>query len=84
MTFGGSPIRTPRRSPATGVPEKGETAPETHGTLPDALDARLREVEAASPSTDFDAVSWFWMILLGLLLPLGLITYGWLASGLAR
>ncbi len=84
MIFGGSPIRTPRRSLAKGVPNYRGTASANDGTAPDALDARLREVEAASPSVDFDAMSWFWMILLGALLPLGLIAYGWLTSGPTR
>ena len=50
---------------------------------PDMLDERLREVEAAAASTDFDLVAWIWMILLGIVFPLGLITYGWysMASG---
>jgi hypothetical protein len=47
----------------------------------DLLEARLREVEATAPSVDFDRVAWFWMILLGIALPLALIVYGWYAGG---
>jgi len=44
--------------------------------MPDTLEARLREVEAAATSGDFDRAAWFWMILLGIVIPLGLILYG--------
>ncbi len=44
------------------------------------LEARLREVEATASPVDFDRVAWFWMILLGIALPLALIVYGWYAK----
>jgi len=44
--------------------------------LPDELETRLREVEKAA-ATDFDALSWFWMLLLGLVVPCALILIGW-------
>lgn len=75
---------TPRHTAATGVAEGRGPTSEFGGPLPDALEARLREVESNAPSTDFDANSWLWMILLGALLPIGLIAYGWWATGAAR
>lgn len=50
----------------------------------DPLEERLREVDAAASTVDFDATAWFWMILLGLALPLGLIVYGWYETGGGR
>ena len=44
--------------------------------LPEELETRLRAVEKAG-ATDFDALSWFWMLLLGLVLPCALILIGW-------
>ncbi len=52
--------------------------------LPAELQARIREVQAAAPAADFDAASWFWLILLGALLPLLLIVLGWLSGRGAR
>jgi hypothetical protein len=64
----------PSSSPPAGAssaerPEPGEL-----------LEARLREVEATASPVDFDRVAWFWMILLGIALPLALIVYGWYAT----
>jgi len=50
-------------------------------SLPAELETRIREVQAAAPASDFDALSWFWMILLGALLPAALIVYGWASAG---
>jgi hypothetical protein len=50
----------------------------TRHTLPRELDARLAEVESAARHNDFDSSSWFWMILLGVVVPAGLIVAGWL------
>jgi len=41
------------------------------------LEARLAQAEAAARHNDFDARGWLWMILLGVLLPAGLIVAGW-------
>ena len=51
--------------------------------LPAELEARLAAVEAASLGADFDGVSWFWIILLGVAIPGALIITGWIygASG---
>ena len=50
------------------------------GSLPPELEARLLAVEAAAGARDFDAVSWFWMIVLGAVLPAVLIVAGWLCG----
>lgn len=50
---------------------------EEDGGQAELLEKRLREVESTASTTDFDAMGWFWMILLGVILPLGLIAYGW-------
>jgi hypothetical protein len=45
--------------------------------FPPELEARLRAVEAAAGDADFDGRSWFWMLLLGVVLPAVLIVVGW-------
>ncbi len=50
------------------------------GQLPPELEARLAAVEAAAAARDFDAASWFWMLLLGAALPAALIVAGWLCG----
>jgi hypothetical protein len=47
--------------------------------LPPQLEARIAVVESAAPTTDFDASSWFWMVLLGVAIPLILLAVGWWA-----
>jgi hypothetical protein len=47
--------------------------------LPPQLEARIAAFEHAAPAADFDAASWFWMILLGAALPLMLLAIGWWA-----
>jgi hypothetical protein len=47
--------------------------------LPPQLEARIAVVENAAPTSDFDATSWLWMILLGVALPLILLAVGWWA-----
>ena len=46
-------------------------------SLPEALAARLAAVEAHAADADFDASSWAWMALLGVLLPVVLLILGW-------
>jgi hypothetical protein len=41
------------------------------------LAARLAAVEAHGAGADFDAVSWAWMLLLGVVLPAVLLAIGW-------
>jgi len=58
---------------------KGCTTP---GEVREALDPELeRRVvaleEGAEAGADFDAASWFWMLLLGLVGPGALLVWGW-------
>jgi hypothetical protein len=49
--------------------------------VPDSLPAELRRrieaLEREPLAADFDPVSWMWLTLLGLVLPLGLLVLGW-------
>jgi len=47
--------------------------------LPPELEARIACFESAAPTSDFDAASWFWMLLLGVLIPVALLIAGWRA-----
>jgi hypothetical protein len=47
--------------------------------LPAELEARISAFERAESPGDFDFASWFWMILLGVAIPLGLLAVGWWA-----
>ena len=45
--------------------------------LPPELEARIAAFENVPPRPDFDTASWIWMILLGVVLPLLMLTVGW-------
>lgn len=45
--------------------------------LPPELEARIRALEQQASPVDFDAWSWFWMLLLGAALPAALLLVGW-------
>jgi hypothetical protein len=45
--------------------------------MPPELEARIAALENADRCEDFDAVSWVWMVLFGVLLPLALVCIGW-------
>jgi hypothetical protein len=47
--------------------------------LPPDLETRLAAFESVPTPGGFDAASWFWMILLGVVIPLGLLVLGWRA-----
>ena len=48
------------------------------GPVPPDLDARIIELEAMSGETkDFDARSWAWLVLLGVIVPIALVIIGW-------
>ena len=48
------------------------------GRLPPDLEARIVALEAVSGQTkDFDARSWAWLVLLGVILPIALLLIGW-------
>lgn len=54
-------------------PEQNTTQP-----LPPELERRIAALESGGAAgADFDARSWFWMILLGVVLPLALLLWGW-------
>ena len=69
---------TRRHFPANLVtdPESGEL-PTQMPALPQELESRLSALEAGTARADFDAFSWFWMVLLGVLLPCVLLVVGW-------
>jgi hypothetical protein len=48
-------------------------------SLAPELEARIAAFENAPPSADFDRASWFWMIILGVAIPLALLAVGWRA-----
>ena len=46
--------------------------------LPPELQERITALEdPARQGSDFDAVSWVWLILLGVIVPFGLLLWGW-------
>ena len=46
--------------------------------LPPELQERITALEdPARQGSDFDTVSWIWLILLGVVVPLGLLVWGW-------
>jgi hypothetical protein len=59
-------------------PAQGKTLSQAPALAPQ-LEARIAAVESAAPKSDFDASSWFWMILLGVAIPLILLAVGWWA-----
>jgi hypothetical protein len=44
---------------------------------PPDLEARIAAFESAAPSRVFDAASWFWIILLGIAIPIVMLAVGW-------
>ena len=78
MISGGSPTPIRSRSPAILVSE-AKAPEETPSALPPQLEARIAALEQAPDRSDFDAPSWFWMILFGLVLPLLLWVIGFRA-----
>jgi len=50
-------------------------------SLPPELDRRLAAIESgAEAGSDFDAISWVWMILIGVVLPVVLLIWGWVGQ----
>jgi hypothetical protein len=47
--------------------------------LPAELEARIAVLEREAAPSDFDALSWFWMVLIGLAIPILLLVVGWWA-----
>ena len=84
MISGGFPTPMPKPFPAAPVADAASappspTSPFSPPSLPPELEARIEEFERAAPRPDFDAASWFWMMLLGIALPLVLLVVGWRA-----
>jgi hypothetical protein len=48
-------------------------------SIPPELEARLAALEREASRTDFDSVSWFWMLVFGIAVPLVLLVVGWWA-----
>jgi hypothetical protein len=44
--------------------------------MPPELEARIAALENADRCEDFDALSWVWMVLFGIVLPLALMCIG--------
>jgi hypothetical protein len=71
---------TPKRSPAAVMTDPATgNGPLPSPLLPPDLEARLAAFESAAPPGGFDAASWFWMLLLGVAIPIGLLVLGWRA-----
>lgn len=67
-----------RHFPANLVTDPGSGGlPKQTPALPQELEARLSALEAGTARADFDGFSWFWMVLLGILLPVVLLVVGW-------
>jgi hypothetical protein len=46
--------------------------------FPPELERRISALESGDATgTDFDMVSWCWLIFLGIALPIGLLLWGW-------
>ena len=52
--------------------------PAVSESLPVELERRIAALESgAETGAEFDVASWCWLVLLGILLPLGLLLWGW-------
>ena len=68
----------PNPSPTVPGPERREPGRDAAAAaLPAELEARIALLECAADDEDFDTASWFWMLLLGLVLPAAVIALGW-------
>jgi hypothetical protein len=59
----------PQPIPQTPVPQSTPLTPQ--------LEARIAAIESAAPTSAFDHAGWFWMIVLGGVIPLALLVLGW-------
>jgi hypothetical protein len=71
---GTTAIWSPQGSQATGMRD-----PPTRRLplLPPELEERVSTLEESESGEDFDAIAWYWMILLGLIGPGVLLVVGW-------
>jgi hypothetical protein len=51
--------------------------PVIDSALPPELEARIAALEQADRGEAFDAASWLWMALFGVVLPITLVCIGW-------
>ncbi len=59
--------------------KQGRSTTTAEPPLPPELEARIAAFDRTAPPADFDARSWFWMILFGVAIPLALLGIGWWA-----
>jgi hypothetical protein len=69
---------TPRHFPVNPLPEPAHNSLPAQA-LPAELEARLAALETGASRSDFGGLSWFWMILIGIVIPLLLLAIGWWA-----
>lgn len=69
------PIR--RHFRASVLAEIGAGRAAEPDSLPPELEARIAALESSASRADFDAASWFWMLLIGVLVPILLLAIGW-------
>lgn len=69
---------TDRSAGSTAPPAPSSAPPAAAAApLPPELEARIAAFERAAPAPDFDKSGWFWMILLGVAIPVVLLVAGW-------
>ena len=69
-----------RHFPVNPLPEAANNSREAPASaLPAELEARLAALETGAAGSDFDGLSWFWMILIGIVIPILLLAIGWWA-----
>jgi hypothetical protein len=60
------------------VDHPAPSASATREPLDPELERRVAALESgAEAGTDFDAASWFWMVMLGVVVPAALLLWGW-------
>lgn len=69
------PIRRHFRASALDEIEDGGAA--EPDSLSPELEARIAALESSASRADFDPASWFWMLLIGVLIPILLLAIGW-------
>jgi hypothetical protein len=49
------------------------------GDLPPELERRIAAIERIDDAGEFNATSWFWLLLFGIAVPAALLLWGWRA-----
>ena len=78
MISGGFRTPTQRHFPVNPLAEAANNSLPAQA-LPAELEARLAALETGAAGSDFDGLSWFWMILIGIVIPILLLVIGWWA-----